>query len=155
MSRYPAWVKVLAIVTGIVAIVVLGRACSSPNDPREFIAETYERTSSLDEGQMQAYLARGKEPHAVATEISAEVQPIDRRSVQDPAGANADNAVFLQYGDQIVAVFAHDGGSRVMVGEYRAARSHYIAFIGGYWPATPSYSGTGSGNRGGGSGTGK
>lgn len=155
MSRYPAWVKVLAVITGIVAVVVLARACSSPDDPRKFIADTYRRTASLDEGQLQAYLARGKGPHAVATEISAEVQPIDRRSVPDPAGANADDAVFLQYGDQIVAVFAHEGGSRVMVGEYRAARSHYIAFIGGYWPATPSYGGTGSGNRGGGSGTGK
>ena len=39
--------------------------------------------------------------------------------------------------------------------DYRSGYNHYHSYVGGFWVPTPDYSGSGSSNRGGGSGTGK
>ncbi len=145
----------LAIIAGLLVVVLALGACSSTSDPTSFIRDKYQRESSLDENGIDAYVAAGKDPEAVATEISAAAQPLDRRTSSQNAAADGGNAVFLQYQKVIVSIFPYQGGSRVMLGDYRRAHSTYFAFIGGFWASTPGSAGGGSNNRGGGSGSGK
>lgn len=152
------WRTALLVVAGLVVVVLLARACTSGSgsgaDPTGYIERTYERASKLDENGIKAYLAANQSPRDVAADIAADAAPLDRRTSSENTTGGGD-AVFLQYSDEIVSIFPYQGGSRVMLGDYERAHSHYFLFVGGWWGATPGYSGGGSGNRGGGVGTGK
>lgn len=150
------WRIIAFAVVGIIVLFVLARACgTSSDDPTSYITKTYERESSLDEDGIEAYVAAGKSPESVASDISANADPIDRRTSSENAAEDGGNAVFLQYSDKIASIFPYQGGSKVMLGDYKKAHSHYFVYIGGFWGSTPNYGGGGSGNRGGGVGTGK
>lgn len=147
--------RLLAILAGILVIALTLQACSSNANPSSFIKDTYERDTSLDEKNADAYVAADS-PEAVATEISSEAQPLDRRTSSENASTDGGNSVFLQYQDVIVAIFPHDGnGSRIMLGSYRTMHSAYFLYVGGFWASTPGGAGGGSNNRGGGAGSGK
>ncbi|GAB3294531.1 DUF4247 domain-containing protein [Epidermidibacterium keratini] len=145
----------IAIIAAILAVVLALGACSSTANPSSYIKDKYQRDASLDENGIQAYVASGKDPEVVATEISTNAQPLDRRTSSENAAADGGNSVFLQYQNVIVSIFPYQDGSRVMLGDYRRAHSVYFAYIGGFWASTPGTVGGGSNNRGGGSGSGK
>lgn len=150
---------VAIVVAGLIVIALLARACTSGSgsgaDPTSYIEQTYERESNLDEDGIKAYVADGQTPQTVASDISADAEPIDRRASSENAAADGGDSVFLQYSDEIVSIFPYEGGSKVMLGDYEQAHSHYFVYLGGWWAPTPGYGGGGSGNRGGGAGTGK
>lgn len=150
------WRAIGLLVVGVIVVLLLARACgSSGADPTSYIQKTYDREPSLDEDGIKAYLAADQSPQKVASQISAAAEPLDRRTSSEHAATDGGDAVFLQYSEQIVSIFPHAGGSKVMLGSYERAHSHYFVYLGGWWGATPGYGGGGSGNRGGGIGTGK
>lgn len=154
--NYRGWRAVAFAVLAVILLVLLARGCSSPtDDPTAYVKKTYQRESSLDENGINAYVAADESPQRVASDISANADPIDRRTSSENAATDGGDAVFLQYSDKIVGIFPHDGGSKIMLGDYARAHSYWFVFVGGWWGSTPGYSGGGSGNRGGGVGTGK
>lgn len=152
MSGSGRWRTIVLVIVGIIAIGLLARACgSSGENPTAYVKATYERTESLDEDGIAAYVARDKTPQQVASDISANAEPTDRRT----SNAGGEEGVFLQYRNHIVAIFPYQGGSRIMLGEYRRAHSHWFVYVGSWWGSSPGYGGGGSGTRGGGGGSGK
>lgn len=150
------WRIIGLIAVGVIVVLLLARACGrSGADPTAYIKQTYDRETSLDENGIDAYVAAGKTPQSVASDISANAEPLDRRTSSENAAADGGDAVFLQYSDRIVGIFPYQGGSKVMLGDYERAHSHWFIFVGGFWGSSPGYGGGGAGNRGGGAGTGK
>ncbi|MCZ4534090.1 DUF4247 domain-containing protein [Gordonia terrae] len=121
---------------------------------RDYITQNYERDTSLDEGDVDAYVADGT-PEQVAAEIRDAERPSDQRSGATGTG-NIAGTQFLQYPDYLVGLFPlAAGATRVMLSrDYRSGYHHYHPYVGAFWVPTPRYAGSGSGNRGGGSGGG-
>ncbi|AFR47266.1 DUF4247 domain-containing protein [Gordonia sp. KTR9] len=121
---------------------------------RDYISQNYERDTSLDEGDVDAYVANGT-PAEVAADIRDAERPSDQRTGATGAG-NISGTQFLQYPDYLVGLFPLAAGTtRVMLSrDYRSGYNHYHPYIGAFWVPTPRYAGSGSGNRGGGSGGG-
>lgn len=145
---------VIALIVLVALIAAAATSCSSSGsgDARSFVRSHYERAPSLDEPDVQAYLANG-DPAAVIGEITNAERPNDQR---EGAGANGAGTRFLQYPKYLIALFVQKPGqTRVMVSrDYRSGYHHYSTFIAPFWVPTPNFSGSGSGNRGGGSGGG-
>ncbi|MFT3899453.1 MAG: DUF4247 domain-containing protein [Gordonia sp. (in: high G+C Gram-positive bacteria)] len=122
---------------------------------RKYIEQTYQRTPSLDEGTVAAYLAAGSIT-TVAAAIAGAEKPTDNRAGGYGVG-NTTPSRFLQYPDYLVGLFPHAGDqTRVMVSkDYQSGYNHYHSYVGGYWVPMPRYSGGGNRWRGGGSGFGK
>ncbi|EON32551.1 hypothetical protein GTC6_12171 [Gordonia terrae C-6] len=121
---------------------------------RDYISQNYERDTSLDEGDVDAYVANGT-PAEVAADIRDAERPSDQRTGATGAG-NISGTQFLQYPDYLVGLFPLAAGTtRVMLSrDYRSGYNHYHPYVGAFWVPTPRYAGSGSGNRGGGSGGG-
>ena len=147
--------RAVCVLVAVLAMIGALSACSSSADPTSYIEKTYQRASNLDEDGIKAYTTTSKSPESVASDISANAEPQDRRTSSKDAAKDGGNAVFLQYSKKIVGIFPHEGGSKIMLGDYKRAHSHWFVFIGGFWGSSPNYGGGGSGNRGGGGGSGK
>ncbi|MGV9709256.1 DUF4247 domain-containing protein [Gordonia sp. NPDC003424] len=148
------------VVAALVAIVIVYsvhafRGISGDAGARNYISSHYQRDAGLDEGDVSAYIADGS-PSTVAADVSGAEQPTDQRT-GDVSGANAvAGAEFLQYPDYLVGLFPYGANqTRVMLSrDYPSGYQHYHSYVGGFWVPTPNYAGTGSGYRGGGSGSG-
>lgn len=121
---------------------------------RDYISQNYERNTTLDDGDVDAYVADGT-PAEVAEDIRDAERPTDQRAGTSGTG-NVAGTQFLQYPDYLVALFPYAANqTRVMLSrDYRSGYNRYHNYVGAFWVPTPGYSGSGSSNRGGGSGGG-
>ncbi|MDT0270709.1 DUF4247 domain-containing protein [Streptomyces sp. DSM 44915] len=123
------------------AIGLLLAACggdSSPDAPRRWIADTYQRGTGSD-----IYLDSANGPSRVADAID------DETSAEDRITSNGE--VFLRYDDAIVAVTPQlPGGSRIEIEDYRRGVQRWHSSVGHRWSASQ-----GDSFRGGGPGSGK
>ncbi|MCM3895207.1 DUF4247 domain-containing protein [Gordonia sputi] len=151
-------IGVIALIA-VIALVTLAASMlddSGGGDARAYVTSHYQRDNSLDESDVNAYVADG-DPSTVAVQLASAQNPTDQRAGDS---ANADNVAdtqFLQYPGYLIGLFPYaTGKTKVMVSrDYRSGYNHYHSYVGGYWVPTPDFSGSGSSNRGGGSGTGK
>ncbi|MFW0789283.1 DUF4247 domain-containing protein [Gordonia sp. CPCC 205333] len=146
---------IVGVIVVIAGLLMIGSCGSGSTSARNYISGNYQRDASLDESNQTAYIADGT-PDSVASAISNAERPTDSRAGATTTG-NLAGTRFLQYPDYLVALFPYAAGkSKVMLSkDYTSGYHHYHNYVGGYWVPTPHYSGTGSGNRGGGSGSGK
>ncbi|WP_055475717.1 DUF4247 domain-containing protein [Gordonia sp. HS-NH1] len=157
--------KIRNIIIGVIVVLTvfaLIGACTARvargggigGSARDYISQNYERDTSLDEGDVDAYVADGT-PAEVAADIRDAERPSDQRTGATGAG-NISGTQFLQYPDYLVGLFPLAAGTtRVMLSrDYRSGYNHYHPYVGAFWVPTPRYAGSGSGNRGGGSGGG-
>ena len=134
------WTAILAVVALCCGGIFLTRLDTS--SPRGHIQGNYERASSLDEGRGLAYTST-LPPATVADRI-------DRAA--DARSKRIDNGTyFLQYRNDIVSVAPYQGGSKILLFDYRDGYHHYSStFLLWGWSASPP-----SPFRGGGPGSGK
>lgn len=133
--------------TGIILVIAL--CCGGLfvtqydfSDPQGHIEGNYTRAESLDEDRGQAFTST-LPPATVADRIDSADSARDRRQEGDTH--------FLQYKSKIVSVAPHEGGSKILLFEYRDGYSHYSGvFLLWGWSASPP-----SPFRGGGPGSGK
>lgn len=148
---------IVGIIVVVAGLLVVGSCASgsTSTSARRYISDHYQRMASLDESNTTAFVADGS-PDIVAGQISGAERPTDSRAGALDQG-NVAGTRFLQYPDYLVALFPYAAGkSKVMLSkDYTSGYHHYHSYVGGYWVPTPHYSGTGSSNRGGGSGSGK
>jgi len=142
----------LIIVVAALAMVATCTADVARSGARNYVTSKYTRTTSLDEGNVKAYIA-DKPPSTVVTQLRKAEKPTDQRT----ATSGGQSGTFLQYPDYLIGLFPYQSTkTRVMVSkDYSSGYTHYHSYVGHYWVPTPAYSGSGSGNRGGGSGSGK
>ncbi|SDD17875.1 DUF4247 domain-containing protein [Glycomyces harbinensis] len=132
-------------------IVVIALCCggvflmnSNFSNPTDTIQSHYQRASSLDEGGGRAYTS-DQSPATVADQIDDDAEARDERS--------SGGVYYLQYSKHIVAVSPYQGGSKILLHDYRSGYNHYsgIFILGGWgWSSSPP-----SPFRGGGPGSGK
>ncbi|MEU6859948.1 DUF4247 domain-containing protein [Glycomyces sp. NPDC046736] len=134
---------IIAIVLGVV--VCCGGVWLSNtdfNNPTDTIRDNYTRAANLDEGGGTAYTSSSS-PATVSTEIDRAASAREKRS--------SDGVYYLQYSKHIVAVMPHQGGSKILLHDYRSGYNHYSSvFILWGWSSSPP-----SPFRGGGPGSGK
>ncbi|GAB38723.1 MULTISPECIES: DUF4247 domain-containing protein [Gordonia] len=147
-------VLVAAVVLGSYAVSALRGAATG--DARAYVTSHYQRDSSLDESDVDAYVADG-DPSTVAAQLTSAQNPTDQRAGDSASAGNVADTQFLQYPGYLIGLFPYaTNKTKVMVSrDYRSGYNHYHSYVGGYWVPTPDFSGSGSSNRGGGSGTGK
>ncbi|MGV9826916.1 DUF4247 domain-containing protein [Gordonia sp. NPDC003429] len=154
--------NILIAVIVVVATLAIVGSCGvnairggADGDARAYVTSHYQRDTALDESDVDAYIADGS-PSVVATQISSVAQPTDQRAGDNAAGNEA-GTEFLQYPGYLIGLFPYAADkTRVMVSrDYTSGYNHYHHYVGGFWVPTPDFSGSGSSNRGGGSGTGK
>lgn len=137
------WKHWLAI--GIVVVLCCGGLIVTQfdfNNPTGHIQSTYTRASHLDEGRGKAYTS-SQSPATVADDIDDANGARDERKDGD--------TYFLQYKDKIVSVEPYQGGSKILLFDYRDGYQHYSSvFLLWGWSSSPP-----SPFRGGGPGSGK
>ena len=126
---------------GAVGLIVLLVALLGGNGIRDHLDDNYHRVSA--DGDSVVYSSDSK-PKAVYESIRSAVSPADTQV--DPQG------YFLRYSDDIVAITAEDGGSRIYLDDERRGYAHWFPFVVGVWGTG---GGSGEGIRGGGPGAGK
>ncbi|GAB88981.1 DUF4247 domain-containing protein [Gordonia rhizosphera] len=147
-------IALLAIVGSCSVTAIRGMTGDNAN-ARNYITSHYQRDPSLDDGDVDAYVAQGT-PTTVAAELSDVQRPTDQRSGDTSNPQNAAGTQFLQYPDYLVGLFPLTAATtQVMLSrDYESGYRHYRPYVGGFWVPTPSYGGSGSSYRGGGSGGG-
>lgn len=135
------FVVILTLLGGGIAACAI--ATSANNSPEAWIRSNYTRDAGLDEDDINAYTSTAP-PSSVQTAISNQSKPVDTKT-------SSDGSIWLQYADDIVAIFPYNGGSKIMLAEYEKAHHHYYGYVGGWWASYPPGGGWG---RGGGSGGG-
>lgn len=151
---------IIAVIIGIAIIALLGSCVvklgrGGDNAAKNYVTTNYQRQPSLDETDVQAYVADGS-PTQVASDITSAGAPTDQRSGDSTTTGNESGTQFLQYPDYLIGLFPYGTNqTKVMVSkDYTSGYNHYHSYVGGFWVPTPNYSGSGSSNRGGGSGGG-
>ncbi|GAB3223667.1 hypothetical protein GCM10027447_11620 [Glycomyces halotolerans] len=135
MRRF-ASMTVLLCLSGVLA------SCASYIDPSDTIRDKFERASDLDVGDGWAYTSNSP-PSVVADDISDAAEPLDERRHGDDH--------YLQYSDDIVAIFPYRGGSKILLDDYEDGYRRHSAIVRTWgWSASPP-----SSFRGGGPGSGK
>ncbi|MFW0783208.1 DUF4247 domain-containing protein [Gordonia sp. CPCC 206044] len=156
--------NIIIAVIAVVALLAIVGSCSvkafrgmtgDGSSARNYITSHYQRDTARDEGDIDAYVADGS-PSAVADQLSDVEQPTDQRDGDTANPANVAGTRFLQYPEYLIGLFPLAAGTtRVMLSrDYTSGYRHYHPYVGGFWVPTPSYGGSGSGYRGGGSGGG-
>ncbi|GLZ80561.1 hypothetical protein Afil01_53680 [Actinorhabdospora filicis] len=135
------FVVLLTVAGGLIAACAI--ATSANNAPDSWIRNNYTRDVSLDEDDIDAFTSTAV-PTTVAAAISGQSKPVDTKTASD-------GSIWLQYSDDIVAIFPYNGGSKIMIDEYERVHRHYYGYVGGWWVSSPPGGGWG---RGGGSGGG-
>ncbi|WP_199036903.1 DUF4247 domain-containing protein [Glycomyces salinus] len=134
------WAAILAVVALCCGGFAFTRIDFS--NPEDHIKGNYERASTLDEDRGRAYTST-LPPATVADRIDEAADARSRRQDGD--------TYFLQYKDDIVSVEPHQGGSKILLFDYRDGYNHYSShFLLWGWSASPP-----SPFRGGGPGSGK
>ncbi|WP_278265709.1 DUF4247 domain-containing protein [Nocardia sp. AG03] len=93
---------VAVIVTASVVVLVTGS-----EDPREFVAEKYQRARTLDQANDGIAFTTTGTPAAVAAAIAKATDPRDRRNTGDHH--------YLRFAHDLIAVTPHAGGSLILV----------------------------------------
>lgn len=125
---------------GGVGLIVLLFAIFGGGGIRPYLNDHYHRQSAS--GNSIVYTSTAK-PKAVYEQIRKDRPPADTQF--DPSG------YFLRYSDDIVAITASGGGSRIYLDDERRGYAHWLPFVGGVWGT----GGSGENFRGGGPGGGK
>jgi hypothetical protein len=125
---------------GGVGLIVLLFAVFGGGGIRSYLDDNFRRQSAS--GNSVVYTSTSK-PKAVYEQIRSARPPADTQF--DPSG------YFLRYSDDIVAITANGGGSRIYIDDERRGYSHWLLFVGGVWGT----GGSGENFRGGGPGGGK
>ena len=137
------WKHWLAI--GIIVVLCCGGIVITTFDfsnPTGYIQSNYTRAANLDEGGGRAYTS-SLSPSAVADDIDDADEARNERRDGDK--------YFLQYKDDIVSVEPYQGGSKILLFDYRDGYRHYSSvFLLWGWSSSPP-----SPFRGGGPGSGK
>lgn len=159
MRRVRNFIIAVIVLAALIALGSCGLSAlrgSSGGDARAYVKSHYQRDSSLDESDVDAYVADG-DPSTVSAQLTSAQSPTDQRAGDTSGAGNVTGTQFLQYPDYLIGLFPYAAGkTKVMVSrDYRSGYNHYHSYVGGFWVPTPDYSGSGSSNRGGGSGTGK
>ncbi|BDT88505.1 DUF4247 domain-containing protein [Nocardia cyriacigeorgica] len=144
-----AWLitGIISVIVAVALVVALIARAGADDEPREYIADHYTRAAALDEpNNGLAYTATAAAP-IVANEIARAARPLDKRSTEDK--------IFLQYRDDIIAVTPYQGGSKILVDDYRTGHRRHSHYVSTYGWASSGGGGSGGGFRGGGSGDGK
>jgi hypothetical protein len=125
---------------GGVGLIVLLFAIFGGGGIRSYLDDNYKRQSAR--GDSVTYVADSK-PKSVYENI---------RSARPPADVQVDpSGYFLRYSDDIVAITADGGGTRIYLDDERRGYAHWLLFVGGVWGT----GGSGENFRGGGPGGGK
>ena len=144
-SRNPRSTLIIVIVSIIGVALCCGgvfMSRSSSNNPTGTIKDHYTRAANLDEGGGTAYTSSAS-PATVAEEIDDDADAREER--------NSGGVYYLQYSKHIVAVSPYQGGSKILLHDYRSGYNHYSSvFILWGWSSSPP-----SPFRGGGPGSGK
>jgi hypothetical protein len=130
-------------------VVVLALCCGGVflmntnfSNPTGTIRDHYTRAANLDEGGGKAYTSSAS-PATVADQIDDDAEARSERS--------SGGVYYLQYSKHIVAVSPYNGGSKILLHDYRSGYNHYSSvFILWGWSSSPP-----SPFRGGGPGSGK
>jgi hypothetical protein len=126
---------------GAVGLIVLLFALLGGNGIRDHLRDSYRQVSS---NSGSVVYSSDQKPKAVYESVRSAVTPADVQV--DPDG------YFLRYSDDIVAITASDGGSRIYLDDERHGYAHWFPFVAGVWGTG---GGLGEGVRGGGPGAGK
>ncbi|MFC9962870.1 DUF4247 domain-containing protein [Nocardia ignorata] len=111
-------VGILAAVVAVIVAVVTVVAVTGPQDPREFVAEKYQRARQLDQANDGLAFTTAAAPAAVAAAIAKATEPRDRRNTGDNH--------YLRFDKDLVAVSPHAGGSLVLVDSWaNGTRRHH------------------------------
>ncbi|MGS2804675.1 DUF4247 domain-containing protein [Nocardia sp. MW-W600-9] len=94
---------ICAVVVAVIVVVVVTR----DENPREFVAERYQRARQLDQANDGLAFTAAAAPAAVAAAIAKATDPRDRRNTGDNH--------YLRFDKDLVAVSPHAGGSLVLV----------------------------------------
>ncbi|WP_316575105.1 DUF4247 domain-containing protein [Nocardia canadensis] len=94
---------ICAVVVAIVAVIVVTRDAN----PRDYVAERYQRARQLDQVNDGIAFTAAAAPAAVAAAIAKATDPRDRRNTGDNH--------YLRFDKDLVAVSPHAGGSLVLV----------------------------------------
>nr|WP_255494960.1 DUF4247 domain-containing protein [Nocardia sp. GTS18] len=106
--------SVVAVIVAVVTVV----AVTGPKDPREFVAEKYQRARQLDQANDGLAFTTAAAPAAVAAAIAKATEPRDRRNTGDNH--------YLRFDKDLVAVSPHAGGSLVLVDSWaNGTRRHH------------------------------
>lgn len=97
---------IVAVVTAIVAVIVVVVVTRDQN-PRDFVAERYQRARQLDQANDGLAFTAAAAPAAVAAAIAKATDPRDRRNTGDNH--------YLRFDKDLVAVSPHAGGSLVLI----------------------------------------
>ncbi|MFB7874590.1 MULTISPECIES: DUF4247 domain-containing protein [unclassified Nocardia] len=126
---------VVAIVAVIVVVVVTG-----DEDPREFVAEKYQRARTLDQANDGIAFTTGGAPAVVAAAIAKATDPRDQR--------NTGEHHYLRFAHDLIAVSPHAGGSLILVDSLangiRRHHSHVNSYSWTSGSAAGDYRGGGS-----------
>lgn len=134
------WISgILAGIAGLIAIMMVARGTTV----RDYVDNTYTRTSALDQDDEIAYTSRDV-PSMVSANIVGVWKPVSQYA--DASG------VYLRYNDDMVLIRPHEGGSVIRVDDVDRAYRRYHSHVGGFWGWT---SGHGESFRGRGPGAGK
>ncbi|UED86572.1 DUF4247 domain-containing protein [Streptomyces profundus] len=132
-----------ALAATLAAGALLLTGCSggggSPDAPKGWIADTYERNGSSS----NIYRDPADAPRHVADEIEGQTKAEDR--------VTSGMSVYLRYDDDIVAITEHSsGGSTIEVEDYQRGVQRWHSHVGHRWSSSQS-----DNFRGGGPGSGK
>lgn len=134
------WTAIIVVIALCCGGVILSNTNFS--NPSGTIRDHYTRAASLDEGGGTAYTSSSS-PATVAAQIDSDANAVEERS--------SNGVYYLQYTKHIVAVSPHNGGSKILLHDYRSGYNHYSGvFILWGWSSSPP-----SPFRGGGPGSGK
>ncbi|WP_336085637.1 DUF4247 domain-containing protein [Nocardia sp. SSK8] len=126
---------VAVIITAFIVVLVTGA-----EDPREFVAEKYQRSRALDQANNGIAFTTTGTPAAVAAAIAKATDPRDRRNTGDNH--------YLRFADDLIAVSPHAGGSLILVDSLangvRRHHSHVTSYGWTSGSAAGDYRGGGS-----------
>ncbi|MQA11374.1 MAG: DUF4247 domain-containing protein [Pseudonocardiaceae bacterium] len=139
----PKFFFVTAGVLALVGAIVAGVMLFGGTSVRDYVAQNYARSSTMDRGSEKAYTSP-RSPSETSTEIVDAWTPVS----QYPSAGG----IFLRYSDDMVLIQPRSGGSVIRVDDVERAHRHYYGILGGVWGWS---SGHGEAFRGRGPGAGK
>ena len=137
--RYGRWVVIGVL--ALAGVSVIAFAAARPSGPADYLDKHYRMVSNEDGSRV--YQA-DQAPRTVFDDLRRAAPPAE--VFTDPGG------YFLRYRNDIVAVTAVAGGSRVWLDNAERGYARWYPYLGGFWG---TYTGPAEGTRGGGPGAGK
>ncbi|HIW64262.1 MAG TPA: DUF4247 domain-containing protein [Candidatus Stackebrandtia excrementipullorum] len=135
-NRKQGWI-VFAVLAGVGLLVAVIAISATSSSPRPFIGSTYR--CNLDPTSVKSVVCNsGSSATRVASAISSDVSPIDRRTASN-------GTIFLQYSDDIIAIKNSGVGAQIEVDDYDRGYAKHSTYIGvfGWSSSRPGGSGFG------------